>query len=152
VSLGEKPSSVDELFAVFEEHGTRQYYGEPITLLAHSLQAAQMGSRAGAIQALIAAALLHDVGHRLFGGGEDFSLGGVDDEHELLGAEWLGGLFGAEVCEPIRRHVDTKLAVSADRGRSWDEVAAPSFDEGTERPDGKPAGVRFAGRAGGAGT
>lgn len=43
--------------------GARDYLGEPVTVLAHLLQAGSLAEAAGAPPALVAAALLHDVGH-----------------------------------------------------------------------------------------
>ncbi|MDP6538235.1 MAG: HD domain-containing protein [Planctomycetota bacterium] len=113
MSQTDRLSSLDQLFDLFAERGERRYYGEEISLLAHSLQAAQMGGRAGAPPALVAAALLHDVGHMLWEDGEDFTERGIDDGHEEIGAVWLAGLFGEAVCEPIRRHVDAKRYLCA---------------------------------------
>ena len=61
------------------------------------LKAAALAERAGAAPALIAAALLHDVGH--FAGtitGRD-PMAGTDNRHGEQGATWLGQWFGAEV-------------------------------------------------------
>jgi predicted HD phosphohydrolase len=58
--------------------------------------------------ALIAAALLHDIGHLLHGLGEDVAGEGVDARHEQLGYEWLLAQFGSAVAEPVRDHVAAK--------------------------------------------
>jgi len=66
---------------------------------------------------MIAAALLHDIGHLLHNHGEDCAEDGVDDRHEQLGAAWLKKSFGPEVCEPVALHVPAKrycCAVDAD--------------------------------------
>jgi predicted HD phosphohydrolase len=47
----------------FASEGAQDYLGEPVTQAAHMLQAAALAERDGASDALIAAALLHDVGH-----------------------------------------------------------------------------------------
>lgn len=105
--------SVEELLALFELRGARQYYGEEVSLTSHSLQAAQMALRAGASDPQVAAALLHDVGHMLAEEGEDFTARGIDDSHEDLAAHWLGTLFSPEVVDPIRLHVDAKRFLCA---------------------------------------
>ena len=63
--------NVDTLFDLLAAGGGEAYFGEPVTVLEHSLQAAWFAARRGADQQVIAAALLHDVGHLLHDRGED---------------------------------------------------------------------------------
>jgi predicted HD phosphohydrolase len=72
------------------------------------LQSAHLAEQAGADSELIAAALLHDVGHLLHDLPEDAPDQGVDDRHEVLGERWLEQHFGGGVVEPVRLHVDAK--------------------------------------------
>src|SRR5580704_4794889 len=91
---------------LFASEGASDYLGEPVTQAEHMLQAAALAERSGAAPALIAAALLHDVGH--FTGtvtGRDL-MQGTDDRHSEQGAIWLAQWFGPAVTEPIRLHVD----------------------------------------------
>ncbi|NWG75838.1 MAG: HD domain-containing protein, partial [Rubrivivax sp.] len=46
-----------------ETRGGERYDGEPVSHLEHALQCAALAARAGAGDALVAAALLHDIGH-----------------------------------------------------------------------------------------
>ncbi|MFZ0743317.1 MAG: HD domain-containing protein [Terracidiphilus sp.] len=101
-------SSLDELFELLAAGGGTAYFGEPVTVLEHSLQAAWFVRRKGADDALIAAALLHDLGHLLHGEGEDAATRGLDTRHEELGAECLKGHVPASVLDPIRLHVAAK--------------------------------------------
>lgn len=105
-------SRVDRLFA---ERGGGEYHGEAVTQLEHALQAALMAEQDGHPAELIAAALLHDVGHLLHGHGEDYLEHGVNDRHEDLGARFLERAFGAAVVEPIRLHVPAKRYLCAAR-------------------------------------
>jgi gamma-butyrobetaine dioxygenase len=101
---------IAELFA---SEGAADYLGEPVSQAAHMLQAAALAERAGARPALIAAALLHDVGH--FTGtvtGQDL-MRGTDNRHSDQGASWLAAWFGPEVTEPVRLHVDAKRYLCA---------------------------------------
>ena len=84
------------------------YAGEPVTQTQHALQCAWQAEQANAGDALITAALLHDVGHLLHDLPENCAEGGVDDRHEQLGARWLQQSFGADVCEPVKLHVPAK--------------------------------------------
>jgi gamma-butyrobetaine dioxygenase len=101
---------IAELFA---SEGAADYLGEAVTQAAHMLQAAALAEDAGAPPALVAAALLHDVGH--FTGtvtGRDLMLG-TDNRHSDQGANWLAQWFGPEVTEPVRLHVDAKRYLCA---------------------------------------
>lgn len=100
--------SVDALFDLLRHGGGEAYFGEPVTVLEHSLQAAWFAERKGGNEALVTAALLHDVGHLLHGEGEDAAARGVDTQHEELGVEVLREHFPASVLDPIRLHVAAK--------------------------------------------
>ena len=101
---------IAELFA---SEGLAGYLGEDVTQAVHMLQTAALAERDGAGDALIAAALLHDVGH--FTGaatGQDL-MRGTDNRHSEQGAAWLARWFGPEVTEPVRLHVDAKRYLCA---------------------------------------
>lgn len=93
---------VDEIRLLFEHSGNSMYAGEPVTQTEHALQAAELSRRARAPDPLVAAALLHDIGHLLHDLGEDIAQEGVDDEHERRGAEWLSGCFPLSVNRELR--------------------------------------------------
>lgn len=101
-------SSVDEVFELLAAGGGAAYFGEPVTVLEHSLQAAWFIQRSGAAESLIAAALLHDLGHLLHAEGEDAAQRGLDTRHEELAVRMLAGHLPASVLDPIRMHVAAK--------------------------------------------
>ncbi len=101
-------SSVEEVFEILAAGGAEAYFGEPVTVLEHSLQAAWFVQRKGGAPELVAAALLHDLGHLLHCEGEDAAGHGLDTRHEELGVEALGGHLPAAVLDPIRLHVAAK--------------------------------------------
>jgi [1-hydroxy-2-(trimethylamino)ethyl]phosphonate dioxygenase len=101
-------STVDELFALLAMGGGEAYFGEPVTVLEHSLQAAWFVRRKGGSGALVAAGLLHDVGHLMHHEGEDVAERGLDTRHEELGAIALAGHLPAGVLDPIHLHVAAK--------------------------------------------
>lgn len=109
--------SVDEVLALYEQWG-EQRYDEDLSQLAHALQTAALASADGAAPALVAAALLHDVGHLL----ELAAAGGPRDRtsdlrHEARGARYLSGLFPPAVTTPIALHVRAKrYRVAVDAG------------------------------------
>jgi phosphonate degradation associated HDIG domain protein len=109
----ETQSPVQVIADLFASEGAADYLGEAVTQAAHMLQAAALAERAGAPPGLIAAALLHDVGH--FTGtvtGRDL-MAGTDNRHSEQGATWLARWFGPEVTEPVRLHVDAKRYLCA---------------------------------------
>ena len=101
-------SSVDQVFEVLASGGGTAYFGEPVSVLEHSLQAAAIISRDGGAPALMAAALLHDLGHLLHFEGEDAAQRGLDTHHEELAAAALTGHLPDAVLDPIRMHVAAK--------------------------------------------
>ena len=97
---------VDYIVELFETRGDAEYLGEPVSQKEHALQCAALARRDGAPDALIAAALLHDVGHLLSDNNS------AQPEVELMHAEkaaaWLRAYFGRDVTEPIRLHLIAK--------------------------------------------
>jgi phosphonate degradation associated HDIG domain protein len=98
----------DEVFELFERRGRDAYFGESVSILEHSLQAAWFAKESGAEPHLVVAALLHDIGHLLHGLPEDIAKKDVDGRHEVVGEMWLRSRFGPVVSEPVRLHVDAK--------------------------------------------
>src|SRR3954468_12371356 len=101
-------SSVDEVFNLLASGGGTAYFGEPVSVLEHSLQAAAIIRDAGGGDTLVAAALLHDLGHLQHTEGEDAAERGLDTRHEELGVAALAGHLPASVLDPIRMHVAAK--------------------------------------------
>ena len=101
--------AVEEAFRILAEATDVEYIGEPVTQLEHALQAAALAAQSGARDALVLAALLHDIGH-LCAGPEVVRMGdyGVMD-HEGVGARFLLGLgFSEEVARLVGAHVKAK--------------------------------------------
>jgi phosphonate degradation associated HDIG domain protein len=103
---------VTHLFDQFAARGTRSY-GESVTEEAHALQCAWLASREGEPPSLIAACLLHDVGHLLHEWEESIAQEGIDAQHERIGATELARWFPGAVTEPIRFHVEAKRYLCA---------------------------------------
>lgn len=105
--MNHRPETV-EILELFRSRGHSQYGREAVTQQDHALQAAYFAERASASPSLIAAALLHDVGHLLHDLSDDAPELGIDDVHETLGARWLEQRYGIDVVEPVRLHVAAK--------------------------------------------
>ena len=103
------PHDVDALFDLYQARG-RESYGESITQIEHALQCAALARNAGANDALVVAALFHDVGHLVTGeqARDDFDLEVDDDDHEARGARVLAPIFGPAVAQPVALHVTAK--------------------------------------------
>lgn len=104
-------SQADAFLAEITDLFTRMgdlHYGEDVTQMEHALQTAHHAKADGARPALIAAALLHDIGHLMQKIGEDAADRGIDTRHEQIGAGYLARAFSSEVTEPIRLHVAAK--------------------------------------------
>jgi len=100
--------TVDAIIGLLSEKGERQYGGEAVSQLEHALQCATLAGKAGESDALVAAALLHDIGHMLGKGDQGLAAEGIDARHEESAARWLARRFGPEVVEPVRLHVAAK--------------------------------------------
>jgi phosphonate degradation associated HDIG domain protein len=103
-------NSISDLFAT---RGHLEYFGEAVSEEEHALQAAHLADRDGADETLVAAALLHDIGHLLHSFGEDAAERGIDARHEDIGHAWLARWFGPAVAEPVRLHVEAKRYLCA---------------------------------------
>jgi gamma-butyrobetaine dioxygenase len=108
--LDEALHSIDRMFVSAEGMA---YLGEDVTMIQHQLQTGALASAAGCNDALVVAALLHDVGHMIGPQeGEDDATEalavGRDAHHDATGARWLSRWFGPDVTEPVRLHVAAK--------------------------------------------
>lgn len=106
--------NMERLCSVLATRGHERYDGEVVSHLEHALQCAALAERAGASDALVAAALFHDIGHLLSGHASSPSTRGRDDQHEMLGADALEAAFGPASAEPVRWHVAAKRFLAAD--------------------------------------
>lgn len=116
-----------EILRLFEQHGSSQYGKEAVSQAQHALQAAFFAERADSPAALVAAALLHDVGHLLHSLPDDAPERGIDDRHEALAAAWLEQRFGPEVVEPVRLHVAAKRFLVATDPDYLRQLSPPSI-------------------------
>jgi [1-hydroxy-2-(trimethylamino)ethyl]phosphonate dioxygenase len=106
-------AAIDEIFDLFRTYGDHDYLGEPVSLSEHMLQTAHAAELDGVAPSLVAAALLHDIGHLLHDLPHDSANHGIDTLHEEVGARWLATRFGPDVSEPVRLHVAAKRYVCA---------------------------------------
>lgn len=119
-------SVADEIFAIYARRGSGAYFGEPVSMTEHGLQAAHFAEAAGAPPAMVAAALLHDVGHLIVDVPDDIRDWSTDARHEQSGARWLAARFPPEVSEPVRLHVPAKRYLCATNPAYFARLSAAS--------------------------
>ncbi|MEO1490701.1 MAG: HD domain-containing protein [Pseudomonadota bacterium] len=101
------------LAEIFARRGAEEYLGEPVSISEHMLQGAQLAKDAGATEEVIAAALLHDVGHFTHDFPTDAADQGIDSQHEEAGAAILAAHFPKVVVDCVRYHVAAKRYLCA---------------------------------------
>jgi len=118
---------IDRLESLFLRRGAEAYLGEPVTVAQHMLQCAALAQAEGASDTLVAAALLHDVGHLAAGAAGEYSPDDtVDKHHDKTGAAYLQEHFPPAVVEPIRLHVAAKRFLCATDASYYDRLSAAS--------------------------
>ena len=120
------PSSLNSLLTLYRERGQVQYGGEAVSQLDHALQCATLAEQANASKALIAACLLHDLGHLIHYLGEDAALRGLDDRHECRVIPVLKPLFPPAVTTPIQLHVAAKRYLCSVELGYWSSLSKTS--------------------------
>lgn len=126
---GDTDAVLAAIFAMFRERGD-EAYGERVTQSQHALQTALAAERGDAPASLVAAALLHDIGHMVSDRLDDSAAAEIDDRHEHVGAVWLASWFPPAVTEPIRLHVAAKrylCAVEPDYARDLSPASVHSL-------------------------
>src|SRR3546814_15415383 len=94
---------IAHLLALLDALGSGRYGGEEVTQLAHALQCATFAQQSCASDSLVAAALLHDIGHLVNPKDENATLRGVDAAPEPVGAASQIGSAScsARVCQDV---------------------------------------------------
>jgi [1-hydroxy-2-(trimethylamino)ethyl]phosphonate dioxygenase len=98
---------------IVQRRGADSYLGEPVTIGQHMLQAAHLAEAEGAGEDLVAAALLHDIGHYTGEFGEDYIEQGIDNHHDEAGGQVLEHFFPPLVTDCVRLHVAAKRYLCA---------------------------------------
>jgi len=104
---------VAKIADIFARRGAEAYLGEAVTMAEHMLQTATLAHASGASAGLVAAALLHDIGHFTSEFGTYTPDDTFDRQHEAAGAAVLAGHFPPRVVEAVRLHVAAKRYLCA---------------------------------------
>ena len=104
----DREQAIAEVFGLYEQHGTADYIGEPVSQLEHMSQAAQLAMAEGFDDEVVLAAFFHDIGHLCGQGGENMGGYGVLS-HERLGADYLRRAgFSERLVRLVEYHVQAK--------------------------------------------
>mgnify|MGYP001822179508 FL=1 len=105
---------LEPLLTLYRSPAAQRLYDEAVTELDHALQCAALARSHDAPPTLVAAALLHDVGHLVLD--DNVSLDEqltADAGHDRAGADHLARWFGPAVTEPVALHVEAKRYLCA---------------------------------------
>jgi len=114
------------LAEIFERRGAEEYLGERVSISEHMLQGALLAEEAGAPEEVVAAALLHDVGHFTHDFPENAADQGIDSRHEDAGAAILTDYFPKVVVDCVQHHVAAKRYLCATDQRYFDCLSEAS--------------------------
>lgn len=117
---------VDFIGDIFARRGAESYLGEEVTMSQHMLQAARLAEEEEAGDELIAAALLHDIGHYTNEFPEDALARNIDNHHDQAGADVLAPFFPTVVTDAVREHVAAKRYLCATDPAYYQRLSAAS--------------------------
>lgn len=128
--------NLEDVFKLYEKHGSKGYIGEPISQFEHAMQAALLAedffkyAASNVNSEVILGAFLHDIGHLLryepwFNGKLMGDLGVMD--HEKVGAIFLSRLgFPDKVCKLVAAHIVTKRYLITKNPNYFDNLSLAS--------------------------
>src|SRR4029079_10921444 len=111
---------------IFERRGAESYLGEPVTMSQHMLQGAVLAEREGARDELVAAALLHDIGHYTSEFGPYSPDDTEDNHHDEAGAKVLEHFFPPVITECVLLHVAAKSYLRGTAGSDYASLTPAS--------------------------
>ena len=99
---------ITDVFGLYEQHGTADYIGEPVSQIEHMSQTAQLAMAEGFDDEVVLAAFFHDIGHLCGQGNANMGGYGVVS-HERLGADYLRRAgFSERMARLVEYHVQAK--------------------------------------------
>ena len=101
---------VEEIFELYQKHGSNEYAGEKVSQLEHMVQAAQLAKAGGYDDEIVLAAFLHDIGHICAASYLTAEMNGFGImNHEKIGANFLRKRgFSERIARLVENHVSAK--------------------------------------------
>jgi 2-amino-1-hydroxyethylphosphonate dioxygenase (glycine-forming) len=123
--------SADEIMFLYEQHGSEDYIGEPVSQIEHMCQCAQLAEAAGANHDIILAAFLHDIGHLYEAAFPEKKVLRMDSvgifNHENLGATYLLSKgFSEKIAKLVQSHVAAKRYLTCRYPEYYDRLSDAS--------------------------
>jgi phosphonate degradation associated HDIG domain protein len=116
--------TIAQIVRLYRTEGAARYGMEAISQEQHALQCGTLAEQADAAPELVAAALLHDLGHLLYVLVPEAPDG--DDLHEFRSLPFLRGEYSEAVLAPIRLHVAAKRYLCAADPDYWGTLSPAS--------------------------
>jgi len=122
------PHNIVEFIAdIFLRRGADSYLGEAVSMSEHMLQGALLAENSRASKQMIAAILLHDIGHYTNEFPEDALENGIDNHHDTAGAAVLEAYFPPMVTDCVLHHVSAKRYLCAIDSDYFNGLSAASI-------------------------
>lgn len=118
--------TTDTILDLMRARGTGRYGLSAVSQLEHALQSAALAAQRQHSDAMVIAALFHDLGHLLVGEDVDLADQGIDDAHEETSARILEEIYGPDVAEPVRLHVAAKRYLCGATPAYFDKLSEDS--------------------------
>ncbi len=119
-----------EILSLFEQHGSEDYDGEPVSQTSHMVQCGMLAMGTGGDMELVIGAFLHDVGHLLRYKVQTEAMGqyGVMN-HDGLGGEYLRkNGFAERICAMVDQHVAAKRYLVSTNPSYKDKLSPASLE------------------------
>ena len=118
---------VEQVFALYQQFGTDDYIGEPVSQIEHMSQAAQLALAEGCDDEVVLAAFFHDIGHLCVKNAQIMGGYGVVS-HEQIGADYLRRAgFSERVAKLVEYHVQAKRYLTLRQPGYYDLLSEASI-------------------------
>lgn len=119
--------AVEQVFALYQQFGTDDYIGEPVSQLEHMSQAAQRAMAEGHDDEVVLAAFFHDIGHLCVKNAPNMGGYGVVS-HEQVGADYLRRAgFSERMAKLVEYHVQAKRYLTLRQPGYYDLLSEASI-------------------------